>query len=72
MLAKADDVLTCDEDIKMPLNTSPIRIGYCLSLTGPLVGNSRSAKLARDIWQEDVNAGGGLDIGGCRTTTTKI
>jgi branched-chain amino acid transport system substrate-binding protein len=44
----------------MSLNTSPIRIGYCLSLTGPLAGNSRSAKLAHDIWQEDVNAGGGL------------
>jgi branched-chain amino acid transport system substrate-binding protein len=60
VLAKADDVLPRDEDIKMSLNTSPIRIGYCLSLTGPLAGNSRSAKLAHDIWQEDVNAGGGL------------
>jgi branched-chain amino acid transport system substrate-binding protein len=44
----------------MSLNTSPIRIGYCLSLTGPLADNSRSAKLAHDIWREDVNAGGGL------------
>ncbi len=38
----------------------PIRIGYCLSLTGPLSGNSRSAQLAHDIWRDDVNARGGL------------
>ena len=44
----------------MSLNTSPIRIGYCLSLTGPVAGNSRSARLAHDIWLEDVNAAGGL------------
>ena len=44
----------------MSLNTSPIRIGYGLSLTGPVAGNSKSAKLAHDIWQEDVNTGGGL------------
>jgi len=39
---------------------APIRIGYCLSLTGPLAGNSRSARLAHDIWREDVNRRGGL------------
>ena len=43
----------------MSPNTIPIRIGYCLSLTGPLAGNS-SAKLTHDIWREDVNARGGL------------
>ncbi|WP_042877038.1 amino acid ABC transporter substrate-binding protein [Cupriavidus necator] len=37
-----------------------IRIGYCLSLTGPLAGSSRSARLAHDIWREDVNRRGGL------------
>src|SRR5260370_13371671 len=60
ILAKADDGLPRDEEIKMSLNTSPLRIGYCLSLTGPLAGNSRSAKLAHDIWQQDVNAGADL------------
>ena len=40
--------------------STPIRIGYCLSLTGPVAGNSRSAKLAHDIWREDVNSRGGL------------
>jgi branched-chain amino acid transport system substrate-binding protein len=38
----------------------PIRIGYCLSLTGPLAGNSLSARLAHDIWREDINRRGGL------------
>jgi branched-chain amino acid transport system substrate-binding protein len=44
----------------MASSTTPIRIGYCLSLTGPIAGNSRSAKLAHDIWREDVNGRGGL------------
>jgi branched-chain amino acid transport system substrate-binding protein len=43
------------------LNTSAtIRIGYCLSLTGPLAGNSRSAQLAHEIWRDEVNSRGGL------------
>src|SRR6185503_10326091 len=40
--------------------TSPIRIGYSLSLTGGLAGNGQSARLAHDIWCEDVNRLGGL------------
>ncbi|WP_338828784.1 amino acid ABC transporter substrate-binding protein [Bradyrhizobium sp. 27S5] len=39
---------------------APIRIGYCLSLTGPVAGNSRSAQLAHEIWREDINRRGGL------------
>lgn len=42
------------------MSTTPIRIGYCLSLTGPVAGNSLSARLAHDIWREDVNRRGGL------------
>ena len=38
----------------------PIRIGYCLSLTGPVADNSRSAKLAHEIWREDINRRSGL------------
>jgi branched-chain amino acid transport system substrate-binding protein len=41
-------------------NAAPIRIGYCLSLTGPIAGNSRSARLAHEIWRKDVNGRGGL------------
>ena len=44
----------------MPISSSPIRIGYCLSLTGPVADNSRSAQLAHQIWQEDTNRRGGL------------
>lgn len=44
----------------MSTTPKPIRIGYCLSLTGPLAGNSRSARLAHDIWLEDINKRGGL------------
>jgi len=44
----------------MTSNDSPIRIGYCLSLTGPVSGNSRSASLAHDIWRDDLNKRGGL------------
>jgi branched-chain amino acid transport system substrate-binding protein len=44
----------------MPSTPAPIRIGYCLSLTGPVAGNTRSARLAQDIWREDINRRGGL------------
>src|SRR6266446_10560912 len=44
----------------MPAASAPIRIGYCLSLTGPVADNSRSAQLAHEIWREDINRGDGL------------
>ncbi len=44
----------------MTAASAPIRIGYCLSLSGPLASNGQSARLAHDIWREDVNRGGGL------------
>lgn len=44
----------------MPSPSSPIRIGYCLSLTGPVADNARSARLAHEIWLEDTNLKGGL------------
>jgi branched-chain amino acid transport system substrate-binding protein len=39
---------------------TPIKIGYSLSLTGPLAANAQTARLAHQIWQEDINARGGL------------
>ena len=39
---------------------TPIKIGYSLSLTGPLAANGQTAHLAHQIWQEDINARGGL------------
>jgi branched-chain amino acid transport system substrate-binding protein len=38
----------------------PIRIGYSMALTGGLAGNGKSALLAQKIWEEEVNAKGGL------------
>jgi branched-chain amino acid transport system substrate-binding protein len=38
----------------------PIKIGYSMALTGGLAPNGRSALLAQKIWEEDVNAKGGL------------
>jgi branched-chain amino acid transport system substrate-binding protein len=39
---------------------APIKIGYSLSLSGGLAANGQTARLAHLIWQEDVNARGGL------------
>jgi branched-chain amino acid transport system substrate-binding protein len=37
-----------------------LKIGYTLSLTGGLASNGRTAHLAHQLWQEDVNARGGI------------
>src|SRR5712671_5571493 len=39
---------------------APIRIGYSMALTGGLAPNGKSALLAQKIWEEDINAKGGL------------
>ena len=38
----------------------PIKIGFAMSLTGPLGANGKSALLAMKIWEDDTNAKGGL------------
>ena len=38
----------------------PIKIGYSMAMTGGLGPNGQSALLAQKIWEEDVNARGGL------------
>jgi branched-chain amino acid transport system substrate-binding protein len=38
----------------------PIRIGFGMALTGPLAANGKMSLLAMQIWQDDVNAKGGL------------
>src|SRR3977135_1269371 len=38
----------------------PIKIGYSMALTGGLAPNGKSALLAEKIWEEDINAKGGL------------
>jgi branched-chain amino acid transport system substrate-binding protein len=38
----------------------PIKIGFGMAMTGPLGPNGKSALLAMKIWEDDVNAKGGL------------
>src|SRR3989440_6269181 len=38
----------------------PIRIGYGIAMTGGLAPNGKSALLAMKIWEDDINAKGGL------------
>src|ERR1700690_4303240 len=38
----------------------PIKIGFSMALTGGLAPNGKSALLAEKIWEEDINAKGGL------------
>lgn len=41
-------------------SSEPIRIGYGISLTGPLGSNGRTARLAHQIWEDEINRKGGL------------
>jgi branched-chain amino acid transport system substrate-binding protein len=38
----------------------PIKIGFGMALTGPLAANGKMSLVAMKIWEEDVNAQGGL------------
>jgi branched-chain amino acid transport system substrate-binding protein len=38
----------------------PIRIGFSMALTGPLAPNGKQALLGAKIWEEEINAKGGL------------
>src|SRR5262249_7552112 len=40
---------------------NPITIGFGMALTGPLAANGKMSLLAMKIWEEDVNAKGGLN-----------
>src|ERR1700745_4501654 len=42
------------------MDTSSLRIGDCLSLSGPLASNGKPARLAHELWKEHVNANGKL------------
>src|SRR5580658_4646575 len=42
------------------MDTSPLKIGYCLSLSGGLASNGKTAQLAHQIWQETINQNGNL------------
>jgi len=38
----------------------PIKIGFAMALTGPLAANGKQALLGMKIWEEEINAKGGL------------
>src|SRR5262244_4411828 len=38
----------------------PVKIGFSMALTGPLAPNGKQALLGMKIWEEEVNAKGGL------------
>src|SRR5437763_15058684 len=42
------------------LAQAPLKIGFGMSLTGPLAGNGKAALIEMQIWAEDVNGKGGL------------
>src|SRR2546430_17210833 len=42
------------------LAQQPLKIGFGMSLTGPLAGNGKAALISMQIWAEDLNAKGGL------------
>src|SRR5439155_26139456 len=42
------------------LSAEPITIGFGMALTGGLAAAGKTALLAMQIWQDDVNAKGGL------------
>ncbi|MGE5141945.1 MAG: amino acid ABC transporter substrate-binding protein [Acidobacteriota bacterium] len=37
-----------------------LKIGFGMSLTGPLAGNGKAALISMEIWKDDVNAKGGI------------
>jgi len=41
-------------------SSEPIKIGFSMALTGPLAANGKQALLGAKIWQEEINAKGGL------------
>ncbi len=38
----------------------PIKIGFGMSLTGPLAANGKMSLVAMQVWEADINAQGGL------------
>ena len=42
------------------LAADPLRIGFSYSLSGPLAPNGKQALLGAKIWEEEINAAGGL------------
>jgi branched-chain amino acid transport system substrate-binding protein len=62
-LAGAGAILALGVLLAVPASAQtgePIKIGYSMAMTGGLGPNGKSALLAQKIWEEDINAKGGL------------
>jgi branched-chain amino acid transport system substrate-binding protein len=53
-------VVACAADGATAQSREPIKIGFSMAMTGGLAANGKSALLAQKIWEEDINAKGGL------------
>ena len=53
-------VVACAANSAAAQSGEPIKIGFSMAMTGGLAANGKSALLAQKIWEEDVNAKGGL------------
>jgi len=58
--AFAVGALTVLEGGAVAQSGQPIKIGFSMAMTGGLAANGKSGLLAQKIWEEDVNAKGGL------------
>src|SRR5215468_11785873 len=59
-LAAATIFVACTLGARDARSAEPITIGFGMALTGGLAAAGKSALLAMQIWQDDVNAKGGL------------
>ena len=59
-LATAALALAAAATLALPAAAQEIKIGYSMAMTGGLGPNGQSALLAQKIWEEDINAKGGL------------
>src|SRR5580698_10683026 len=53
-------VVACAANSAAAQSGEPIKIGFSMAMTGGLAANGESALLAQKIWEEDINAKGGL------------
>src|SRR3990172_97155 len=53
-------VMAATMGLALAQSGNPIKIGFSMSLTGPLAANGKMSLVAMKIWEEDVNAKGGL------------
>src|SRR5436189_5279032 len=58
--AAALAALSCLSAFAQTPSGEPIKIGFGMALTGPLAPNGKMSLVAMKIWEEDVNAKGGL------------